>query len=155
MAYRFLRKDYDALIAKIEELADGVKKAGEEKGHWAQQSAETWHDNFGYEQEDRQQWALSERLDEFVQMKNEAEIVDARAADEVDVGSKVTIRNEASGEERTFVVGSYQVLAEGNAETEVSYAAPLAKPLLGATEGEQREVVIGDETTVYRVVKIE
>ena len=35
MAYRFLRKDYDALLAKMEELADGMKKAGEEKGMWA------------------------------------------------------------------------------------------------------------------------
>jgi transcription elongation GreA/GreB family factor len=37
----------------------------------------------------------------------------------------------------------------------VSYAAALAKPLLGATVGEEREVTIGDRTTLFRVVGIE
>lgn len=49
MAYRFLPKDYDALLAKIDELGHAVWEAGQEKGRWADQSAETWHDNFGYE----------------------------------------------------------------------------------------------------------
>jgi hypothetical protein len=66
MACRFLRKDYDALLAKIDELAEALKQAGQEKGLWANQSAETWHDNFGYEQEQQREWALSERLQEFV-----------------------------------------------------------------------------------------
>ena len=91
MAYRFLRKDYDALLAKIEELAAGLREAGQEKGLWANQSAETWHDNFGYEQEQRQEWILSDRLDEFVEMKDAAEIVESRAMDEVDVGCCVTL----------------------------------------------------------------
>ena len=78
MAYRFLRKDYDALLAKIDELAGAMREAGEEKGRWADQGAETWHDNFGYEQEQRQQWALSQRLEEFTEMKNDAQIVERR-----------------------------------------------------------------------------
>jgi hypothetical protein len=41
MAYRFLRKDYDALLAKIEELAGALRDAGQEKVLWADQSAET------------------------------------------------------------------------------------------------------------------
>jgi hypothetical protein len=52
---------------------------GQEKGLWADQSAETWHDNFGYEQAEQQQWAVSERAEDLVQMKNEAEIVERRA----------------------------------------------------------------------------
>ena len=55
MAYRFLRKDYDALLAKIEELAAALREAGQEKGRWANQGAETWHDNFGYEEGQRQE----------------------------------------------------------------------------------------------------
>jgi NAD(P)-dependent dehydrogenase (short-subunit alcohol dehydrogenase family) len=76
MGYRFLRKDYDALVAKIEELGHDMWESGHEKGLWANQSAETWHDNFGYEQEQQHQWALSERAEGLVQMKNEAEIVE-------------------------------------------------------------------------------
>ena len=154
MTYRFLRKDYDALLAKIEELADALKRAGEEKGEWANQSGETYHDNFGYEEEQRRQWTLSDRMDEFVRMKDKAELVEARAVDEVDVGARVTLEDQASGERRTIRIGSYQVL-DPEDEQEVSYAAPLAKPLLGATVGEEREVEIGGERIVYRVVAIE
>lgn len=39
MAYRFLRKDYDALLAKIEDLAGALREAGQEKGRRANQSA--------------------------------------------------------------------------------------------------------------------
>jgi transcription elongation GreA/GreB family factor len=153
MAYRFLRKDYDALVAKIDELAGELREAGREKGRWASQSAETWHDNFGYEQEQRQEWALAERLDEFVAMKDDAEFVESHAVDEVDVGCRVTIEDVETGEWRTFVVGSYQVLDQRH-ENEVSYAAPLARPLLGARVGDEREVSIGDRTTLFRVVEI-
>jgi len=154
MAYRFLRKDYDALVAKIEELAGGLREAGEEKGLWANQSAETWHDNFGYEQEQRQEWMLSDRLDEFVEMKNDAEVVQGRAVDEVDVGCRVTVEDVETGERRTVVVGSYQVLDQQD-ENEVSYAAPLARPLLGATVGEEREVNVGDRSLLYRILAID
>jgi len=154
MSYRFLRKDYDALLAKIEELAAALREAGQEKGLWANQSAETWHDNFGYEEEQRREWTLSDRLESFVEMKDAAEIVEARAIDEVDIGCRVTVRDAGSGEQRTFVVGSYQVLDQQH-EDEVSYAAPLASPLMGAVVGEEREVTIGDRLIVYRVVSID
>lgn len=154
MAYRFLRKDYDALLDKIEELAGALREAGQEKGRWANQSAETWHDNFGYEQEQRQEWMLSDRLEEFVEMKNDADIVQGRALNEVDIGCRVTIRDTETDEQRIFLVGSYQVLDQQH-ENEVSYAAPLAKPFMGATVGEEREVMIGDKSTRFRVVGID
>ena len=87
-------------------------------------------------------------------MKDDAEIVEGRAIDAVDIGCQVTVWDTRTGEQRTFVVGSYQVLDQQH-ENEVSYAAPLAKPLMGASVGEEREVAIGDETVVYRVVGIE
>ena len=131
MACRFLRKDYDALIAKIEALAGELREAGEEKGLWANQSAETWHDNFGYEQE-QQQWAISERAEDLVQIKNKAEIVERRIPGEVDIGSRVTIEDVESRERKFFSGRSYQVLDQQEDEG-ISYAAPLAEPFLGAT----------------------
>jgi transcription elongation GreA/GreB family factor len=152
MSYRFLRKDYDALLAKIEELANALREAGQEKG--ANQSAETWHDNFGYEEEQRQEWTLSDRLEEYVEMKNGAEIVQSHPTNEVDIGCQMTICDIATDERRTLVVGSYQVLDQQH-ENEVSYVAPVAKPFMGATVGEEREARIGEKTALYRVVGIE
>jgi transcription elongation GreA/GreB family factor len=154
MTYRFLRKDYDALLAKIEDLGQALREAGQEKGLWANQSAETWHDNFGYEEEQRQEWTLSDRLEEYLEMKNDAEIVQSHPTSEIDVGCRVTICDTATDEQRTFVVGSYQVLDQQQ-DDETSYAAPLARPLMGAAVGEEREVTIGDKAALFRVVAIE
>jgi hypothetical protein len=52
------------------------------------------------------------------------------------------------------VVGSYQVLDQQH-EDEISYAAPLANPFMGAKTGEERAAAIGDRTTLFRVVGIE
>jgi len=87
-------------------------------------------------------------------MRNDTEIVDQRVPGEVDIGAEVTIRDTRSGAQKTFVIGSYQVLDQQH-ENEISYAAPLARPLMGATVGEEREVTIGDQATVYRVVSID
>jgi transcription elongation GreA/GreB family factor len=87
-------------------------------------------------------------------MKNDAEIVGRRVPGEVDIGAQVTIEEARTGEKRTFVVGSYQVLDQQE-ENEISYAAPLARQFMGATVGEEREVTIGDSTTLFRGVGIE
>jgi transcription elongation GreA/GreB family factor len=141
-------------VAKIEALGHDMWESGQEKGLWANQSAETWHDNFGYEQEQQHQWALSERAEDLVQIKNEAEIVERRVVGEVDIGAQVTIEDAETGERKSFVVGSYQVLDQQH-DDEISYAAPLARPFMGATAGEEREVTIGDRTTLFRLVCIE
>lgn len=104
-------------------------------------------------EEQRQEWTLSDRLQDFIDMKDDAEIVEGRA-NAVDIGCQVTVRDTGTGEQRTFVVGSYQVLDQQH-ENEISYAAPLARPLMGASVGKEREVAIGDRTVVYRVVGIE
>jgi hypothetical protein len=59
-----------------------------------------------------------------------------------------------AGEGRTFVIGSHQVLDQQD-ENEVSYRAPLARPPFGRRRGRGAKGHIGDETTVYRVVRIE
>ena len=153
MPYYFLPKDYDALIARIEALSHDMEEAGEEKGRMAEQTSETWHDNFGFEDQERAQAKISQRLGDFIAMKNEAEIVNRHLPDEVGIGAFVTIEDEA-GQTRRFKVSSYQVLDQQD-EAEVSYAAPLARPFLGAKVGDSRDVEIGDETTRYRVTAIE
>jgi transcription elongation GreA/GreB family factor len=50
------------------------------------------------------------------------------------------------------VVGS---VLDQQHENEISYAAPLARPFMGAAVGETREVEIGDSTTLFRVVGLE
>lgn len=153
MVYYFLPKDYDALDQKIDELNALLQTAGDEKGLMASQASETWHDNFGFEAQERHQEMISRRIDGFAEMKNAAEIVERHLPDEAGVGASVKIEVE-DGETRHFIISSYQVLDQQD-ETEVSYAAPLAEPFLGTRVGDVREVQIGDETKHYRVTAIE
>jgi transcription elongation GreA/GreB family factor len=153
MPYYFLAKDYDALIARIEALSRDMAEAGQEKGRMAEQTSETWHDNFGFENQERAQAKISQRLGDFIEMKNAAEIVIRHLPDEVGIGAVVTIEDD-QGQARRFKVGSYQVLDQED-EAEISYAAPLAHPFLGAKVGDSRDVEIGGETTRYRVTAIE
>ncbi len=153
MPYYFLAKDYDALIARIEALSRDMAEAGQEMGRMAEQTSETCHDNFGFEDQERAQAKISKRIEDFIEMKNAAEIVDRHLPDEVGIGAFVTIEDDA-GQTRRFKVSSYQVLDQQD-EAEVSYAAPLARPFLGAKVGERRDVQIGEETTRYRVTAID
>ena len=59
MAYRFLPKDDDALLARIEDLRHGVWDAGQEEGFGPTRAPRPGTTNFGYEQEERRQWAWS------------------------------------------------------------------------------------------------
>lgn len=153
MSYQFLRKDYEALTARIDELSAAMREAGEEKGLMASQTSEIWRDNFGFEAEEREQHKLSNRLEDFVAMQNQAEIVDQHALDEAGVGARITVETE-DGDQRRFMISSYQVL-DKQEEDEVSYAAPLARPFVGAMIGDVREVTIGEEVTRYRLTAIE
>jgi transcription elongation GreA/GreB family factor len=49
--------------------------------------------------------------------------------------------------------GLYQVLDRQH-NNEISYAAPLARPFMGAAAGEEREVTTGERRTLFRVVGI-
>jgi transcription elongation GreA/GreB family factor len=88
-----------------------------------------------------------------VRRHDNAEIVEARAPDEVDVGRSVTIEDTKSGKRRTLVIGSYQVLDQQQ-ESEISYVVTLASPLLSATVREEREVTLGNRQLSYPVVAI-
>ena len=51
-------------------------------------------------------------------------------------------------------LAGYQVLDQRH-EDEISYTAPLPKPFMGATMGEERKAEIGGKEALYRVVRIE
>ncbi|HEV7283821.1 MAG TPA: GreA/GreB family elongation factor, partial [Kaistia sp.] len=151
--YLFLQKDFDRLNRRIGDIGDRISEVGADMATWASQGAETWHDNFGYEEGVRQEDMLAHRGEDFEAARERAEIVTTGSSDRVAVGSRVTLQGGA-GERRTLIVSSYWVLDRRSPE-EISYAAPLVAPFMGAGTGEERRVSVPEGEQVWRVTAID
>ena len=152
--FLFLRKDYLALEKNIDALKNNLKTVGFEVGEMSHQSSETWHDNYGFEEADRERKRLAGTLEELKKVYAQAEIVEPSVhAEHVSLGSKVTIQNVDTHEEKVVFVGSYMVLKKTD-PNEFSYAAPFVAPLMGASVGEVREIKIGGVLSRIKVVDI-
>lgn len=153
MAYIFLANDLAQIDAQIRSLAALLKSIGREMGVACQQGAETYHDNFGYEDGARQHRMWSERLRELLRIRAEARVVQPdENTGVVAVGRSVTVRDLETMEVTTFRVGSYMVM--GDRDGALSYAAPRVRPLLGARVGEAREVELGGSTRELEILAV-
>ncbi|OHA24282.1 MAG: hypothetical protein A3G52_02045 [Candidatus Taylorbacteria bacterium RIFCSPLOWO2_12_FULL_43_20] len=63
----FLPEDFEKLNQEITGLCDRIKQIGKEMGESCREGAETFHDNFAYEDGERQQAMLSTRLRKFIE----------------------------------------------------------------------------------------
>jgi transcription elongation GreA/GreB family factor len=153
--YYFLKRDFEALNAEIKKIADKIKEIGHEMGKSCQEGAETFHDNFAYEDGERQQYMWSTRLRELIRIRNQAKVlVDPPKGDTVTIGRTVILKDENTGETLIIKIGSYMVLTKEE-ENVISYNAPLARMLIGGRVGEIRKSVIAGKTKSLRILKIE
>jgi len=150
----FLQQDLDELDRRIAELEHLIREIGREMGESCSEGAETYHDNFAFEDGERQQRMWTRRLRELVRVRERARLVRPTAANgRVALGRTVTVMDVDTGDERRFRVGSYMSFRNG---TEVvSYLAPLARLLIGAEEGDVREGTIGKTRRSFEVVAID
>lgn len=155
--YYFLKEDFEALNAEISKIADKIKEIGKEMGKSCQEGAETFHDNFAYEDGERQQYMWSGRIRELIRIRNQVRVVlKPDNGDRVSLGTTVTVEDEDAGEVRTIKIGSYMVLAEQTGRQEViSYNAPLARMLVGKKVGEIGEATISGKRKSFLILKIE
>jgi transcription elongation GreA/GreB family factor len=152
--YYFLKKDFDALNAEIEKLADKIKEIGHEMGKSCQEGAETFHDNFAYEDGERQQYMWSMRLRELIRIRNQARVLlEPPKGDTATIGRTITVEDENTGETLIMKIGSYIVLANEGGEV-ISYNAPLARMLVGGRVGDIRESVIAGKKKSFRILEI-
>jgi len=153
--YYFLKDDFDELNDQILKICDKIREIGQEMGSSCKEGAETFHDNFAYEDGERQQFMWSKRLRELIGIRNNARVIsDDQVTDSVSLGRTVTIRDEISGETQIAKIGSYMVLKCGEMKT-ISYNSPLARILIGAKVGEKKEGFIGGKKRGYSILKIE
>lgn len=138
---RAVRAQYDAVCASNEDAAD----AGDNS---------VWHDNFAYEENQRQMHALARRLRDMQACLSRMQVVSPpKDPTRVCLGSAVELENVDTGETRRWVIAGYEDgdLAAGR----LSYIAPLARAVLGAEEGDERVLVVDGAKTRFEVVAIE
>jgi len=151
MEFYFLAQDLEKLNEQIYSISGKIREIGHEMGLSCEEGAETYHDNFAYEDGERQQFMWSSRLRELIKVKNCARVVaPGTAAPRVALGSRVSIIDLDSDEEKFFIIGSYMTFDQSS----VSYAAPLGRILVGAVAGEERSGMIAGRRRRFEVLEI-
>lgn len=161
MNYYFLKDDFVKLERKILEVINQVKEIGEKIGESCETGADTWHDNFEYEEGMRQMSMVSSHLKQLTDIRNKARVVTPnKSNDRVSIGK--TVRVLINGlEESIYHIGSYIILddpdepAKQETNKNISYISPIAKLIINHSVGEVREGIIGHQNKKIKILSIE
>jgi len=135
MTFYFTADDLIRLDAEIGALSDRVREIGQDMGASCTEGAETYHDNFAFEEGERQQRMWAHRIGKLRAIRRAARLVKpVEQTDKVTMGRTVTFVDTETGRERTLTIGSYLIFDTGR----VSYQAPIARALIGASRGDVR-----------------
>ncbi len=146
--YRRLRERLDkARQAYFDVCASNEEAAGAG-------DSSVWHDNFAYEENQRQMQALSRRVRDLERLLGRLEVapVPATPADSVRLGTRVRIRYEDTGKEKVLFIAGYD---DGDiAEHRISYNSPLGRLLIGKEEGDVVTARFGSREQTIEVLEI-
>lgn len=151
LEFDLLRLDEE--IHRVREHIREIKLQGQES---TEQSSESWHDNYNFEESQRQLRMFLNHLGGLSKARERAEIV--MPPDQptvVAVGVTVTFRDTADGRVDTFSIGSYSVSSELRDHDFISYESPIAQALLGLEVGESRTSRVANKDCTYEVISLE
>lgn len=134
MRYYFLEDEYTVLIEKRKRLEDQLQKEYERKWEATEQTANSRHDNFDYEDAERNIGMLSPRVMQIRDIVHHAQIFILESIKSnphhVSLGKKVKL--EINGEGETIIIGWYN----STIKWRIAYNSPLGKSLLHKKIGE-------------------
>lgn len=138
-----VRAEFDAVVADMPDALESGDTSG-------------WHDNFAFEDNQRKQGLLVQRIRDLERVVDQAEVVPpwTEAPAKVFVGVTVTWRfdDDPADVERTMWIAGFE---DGDpSEGRVSYDSPLGRVLLGAEEGDVRSVRIAGRTRQVEVLEL-
>jgi len=156
--YFFFREDYEILLETIKKLEDEYKQKGKESTEGS--SVGDWHDNFAFEEATRQMTMLSNRIQEFKRILNNAEILPEKhkpsKISKVIIGCKVTLETE-EGETKNYFIGSHTIFRK-ESQTEdfeiISYMSPLARAVMGKEVDDEAYLIIKGKKKLFTIIEI-
>ncbi|MFM7200040.1 MAG: GreA/GreB family elongation factor, partial [Myxococcota bacterium] len=113
-----------------------------------------WHDNFAYEENQRQMHQLAARVRELEQVIARLQLVpvNGQRPDTVRVGVSVRVQYEEEGREQVLFIGGYE---DGDpAMDRISYNSPLARVLLGRGIGDVVKLQLGAKARTVEVLEL-
>ncbi len=138
-----VRAEFDAVVADM----PAALESGDTSG---------WHDNFAFEDNQRRMHQLANRVRTLERVLDSAEVIPpwTEAPARVYVGTAVRWRYDDDPEdaERELWLAGYE---DGDPSAgRVSYDSPLGRALVGAEEGDMREVRIGGLVRRVEVIEL-
>ena len=136
-----LRKQYFDVCASNEEAAGSGDSS-------------VWHDNFAYEENQRQMIQLSLRVRDLESLLSRVEIVApaVRVPEKVRLGTRVRLWCEEEACEKVFYIAGYDDGAPE--EARISYNCPMGQALIALEEGDSCEVKGANKVQRYDVLEI-
>lgn len=142
---RRLRERLAALEAKLLSIS-------RQKGEAAQVGGNVWHDNFSFEQLQREEAMILRQIEEARHVLADARVVEPPVdAPDVRLGSRVLIVLDG-GREQVATIGGY-----GDTDPAagiISCVSPVGRCLLGAVEGEERTFQVNGRARRVAVLKL-
>jgi len=151
--YYFLVEDFRRLNEQIEKINRKIAEIGKDMGESCREGAETFHDNFVYEDGERQQYMLSTHLRKLIGIRNSARIVAPGPELIVSIGKTVKFRDQ-SGTEHIHKIGSYLTFNSSDDDFIISYNSPLARLIVGAKKDEVRMGKVGHTSQSITITDI-
>lgn len=114
-----------------------------------------WHDNFAFEENQRQMHQLARQVRELEALLGRATVIPlpTQPPERAILGSRVRWRFVGESAERVCWLSGWD---DGDPEQgRVSYNSPLGAALVGAEPGEEREVRLGAVTRRFEVLEVE
>lgn len=152
MEYLMTRAGADSLHNKITALEEKLRACLKEKGYAAEVGGNVWHDNFAFEEAQRQEQMISFEIRRLREVLSNVRVVDI-PANSMALMLGTTAKVEILGR------GTKQITLVGYGEADpdngrVAYNSPLGNSLLGAKPGEMRSYRVGDREFEVRVIEI-
>lgn len=152
----FLQLDLDWLDHQIEHVRAMIRQVKLQGQESTEQSSESWHDNYNFEESQRQLKMLMNHLGGLSKARERAIVVEPlEFPTVVDVGTTVTFVDLQSGSSDTFSIGSYMVSDDLRELDFISYETPVAEVLRGLAVGESRVGKVGGHDREFRVTAID
>lgn len=147
------KKGYEALSAELENLKKVQRPAVIEAIAEARAHGDL-SENAEYHAAREQQSFIEGRIEELEAVVSRAQVIDPTtlSGDTVKFGATVTIVDEDTDEERSFqIVGDYDANSD---EGRISISAPIARALIGKSEGDSVEVTTPKGKTFYEILSV-
>jgi len=154
-SYITTRAGYNRLQNRLQAELEAYDKVCDENAHAAGDGdTSVWHDNFAYENNQREMHRLARRIVDTKKIIENIKVVEAPLSPETaQVGCVVILFDEEENRKWSFEIAGYQ---DGDIEQgRISYNTPLMQKIVGGKKGDQYELFLNGKDREVVIIAIQ